>query len=97
MITAAIVTTFPPICTSPGSLIARYISNSWSGKKEHISGKGRILLKNGNAHNTIKGTIIAVGVECVSADISIASVEANTVPIYPPKTIKKYACKKVIL
>ena len=45
----------------------------------------------------MNGTITAVGVECVSADTIIASVAANTVPIYPPKTIKMYACKKVIL
>jgi len=48
-----------------------------------------ILLRNGNAHNTMKGITIAAGVERVSADTSIASADANTVPIYPPKIIKR--------
>lgn len=42
----------------------------------------------------MNGTITAVGVECVSADTIIASVAANTVPIYPPKTIKCMPVKK---
>ncbi len=80
MIADAVVITFPPNSTSPDSLISIYISNNWSGKKEHTQGNGMILLKNGNVHNTINGTIIAVGVERVNADTSIASVEANNVP-----------------
>ena len=81
MITAAVVIMFPPNETSPDSLISIYISKSWSGKKEHIPGNGMILLKKGNAHRTINGTMIAVGVERVTADTSIASIEANSVPI----------------
>lgn len=43
----------------------------------------------------MNGTIIAVGVERVSADTIIASVEANTVPIYPPTTIKRYTIMRI--
>ena len=78
MIAEAAVITFPPNSTSPDSLISIYI---WSGKKEHTHGSGMILLKNGNVHNTINGTIIAVGVCRVNADTSIASVEENNVPM----------------
>lgn len=80
MMADAVVITFPPNSNSPDSLISIYISNNWSGKSEHTHGNGMILLKNGNVHNIINGTIIAVGVERVKADMSIASVQANSVP-----------------
>lgn len=89
MIKVAIVVIFPPRFISPDSLISMYISNNWSGKNEHNCGSVIILLKNGKAHNTINGTIIAVVVECVIADTSIANKEANNVPTYPPITISK--------
>ena len=78
MIKVAIVVTFPPRFISPDSLISIYISNNWSGKNAHSCGNVIILLKNGNAHNTINGTIIAVVVECVIADTSIANKEAKS-------------------
>ncbi len=89
MIKVAIVVIFPPRFISPDSLISMYISNNWSGKNAHNCGSVIILLKNGKAHNTINGTIIAVVVECVIADTSIANKEANNVPTYPQITISK--------
>ena len=71
MIKVAIVVIFPPRFISPDSLISMYISNNWSGKNAHNCGSVIILLKNGKAHNTINGIIIAVVVECVIADTSI--------------------------
>ena len=56
-----------------------------------------ILLKKGKAHSTIKGTIVAVAVECVAADTIIERRAANKAPTYPPATMRRYAWKKVKL
>ena len=58
-------------------------------EKEHSPGSVIILLKNGNRHSRINGTIMARTVEWVLAETIIAAREENSVPIYPPARIRR--------
>lgn len=79
----------PPIWYKLKSSRFLLIESSWSGNKVIILANASSRPTKGGIQVKINGIVIANTVECVFAEISIAKVTINRLPMYPPKVLSK--------